>query len=471
MPIEILMPALSPTMTEGNITIWHKKEGDVVSSGEIIAEIETDKATMEVEAVDEGILGKILIPEGSEGVQVNTVIGLILADGEDAASMEKELANSVEAISTEIIAEEGVVSLSDPSHKNLATPLARRIAEQEGIDLASINGTGAHGKITRVDVQRLVNKNDSLQGGISNFVGEKQIGDRKFSSPLARHMASEAGLSLESISGTGPGGRVLKADVLNAQFLKEPMGFPNKIEGSAVSTKLSAPGDEDYELVPMSRMRKVVAERMVHSKSTVPHFYLTVDCEIDELLKIQEQLNQRMEKDKLSVNDFVIRACALALMEVPEGNLCWHGDGMIRKYKTADISIAVALDEGLITPIICHAEQKGLVEISSEMRDLASRARGGKLLPAEFQGGSFSISNLGMFGIKQFDAVINEPQGAILAVGAGEQRPVAKKNEVAIATVMSCTLSCDHRVIDGAIGARLLGSIKRFIEYPPIMLL
>ena len=284
-------------------------------------------------------------------------------------------------------------------------------------------------------------------------------------------------MELSAIAGTGPGGRIVKADVDKAKTAPAPAAAPALAPSAApapVTQPASAPAvsGDDYELVPLNTMRKVVAERMAHSKSTVPHFYLTVDCEIDEMLKVRKQLNERLgDEGPLSVNDFIIRACGLALMEVPEANAGWEGDGMMRRYRAADISVAVALEGGLITPIVRGADQKGLAEISVTMKDLAARAREGKLAPEEYQGGSFTISNLGMFGIKQFDAVINEPQGCILAVGAGEPRPVVKDGELAVATVMSCTLSCDHRVVDGATGAKLLGAIKRLIEYPPAMLL
>ena len=476
MPVKILMPALSPTMTEGNLATWHKKEGDAIASGDVLAEIETDKATMDVEAVDEGTLGKILVPDGTESVQVNTVIGLILEDGEDSASLESaETASAAPAPAPTAEAVPAAVPLTAPvsvSGDVVATPLAKRMAEQAGLDIASILGTGARGKITRADVELAMGGSNGTAQPILVAPAATASGDRIFVSPLARRLAAEAGLDLAAIAGTGPGGRIVKADVVKAQAAPPAAAAaPASAEAAPTPAPTPAASGDDYDIVPMSTMRKVVAERMVHSKSNVPHFYLTVDCEIDELLKVRSQLNERLEDGKLSVNDFVIRACAMALMEVPEANAAWEGDGKMRRYKTADISIAVALDEGLITPIIRHAERKGLAEISTDMKDLATRAKDGKLMPEEYQGGSFSISNLGMFGIKQFDAVINEPQGAILAVGAGEPRPVVRNSELAVATVMSCTLSCDHRVVDGATGAKLLSAIKRLIEYPPTMLL
>jgi pyruvate dehydrogenase E2 component (dihydrolipoamide acetyltransferase) len=348
------------------------------------------------------------------------------------------------------------------------------MAEQAGLDVNAITGTGAHGKITKADVEA------AIAGGApaaAPGIPSAASGDRVLASPLARKLATEANIDLSAIAGSGPGGRVVKADVDRAKAAPPPAASAPSAAPSAALAAAAEPArapdlsGDDFELVPMNTMRKVVAERMAHSKSTVPHFYLTVDCEIDEMLKVRKQLNEKLGDKPLSVNDFVIKACAQALMEVPEANAGWEGDGMMRRYRTADISVAVALEGGLITPIVRRAEQKGLAEVSVTMKDLALRAREGKLAPEEYQGGSFTISNLGMFGIKQFDAVINEPQGCILAVGAGEQRPVVKNGELAIATVMSCTLSCDHRVVDGATGALLLGAIKRLIEYPPAMLL
>ena len=476
MPVKILMPALSPTMTEGNLATWHKKEGDNIASGDVLAEIETDKATMEVEAVDEGTLGKILVPDGTEAVQVNTVIGLILEDGEDASALDGAQTEPPAPAASPAPTPEAapVASPASASGDVVATPLARRMAEQAGLDIGAIPGTGARGKITRADVELAMGGgNGSGATTPVASVAPAASGDRIFASPLARRMAAEAGLDIAAIGGTGPGGRIVKADVVKAQSAPPAAAAPAAaLSGPAAAAIPAAPGD-DYEILPMSTMRKVVAERMVHSKSNVPHFYLTVDCEIDELLKVRKALNERGEKAgiKLSVNDFIIRACALALMEVPEANAGFESEGQMRLYSRADISIAVAIKGGLITPIIRGANEKGLSQISGEMKDLATRAKDSKLAPEEYQGGSFSISNLGMFGIKQFDAVINEPQGCILAVGAGEPRPVVKNGEIVPATVMSCTLSCDHRVVDGATGALLLSAIKRLIEYPPAMLL
>ncbi len=464
MPVKILMPALSPTMTEGNLARWLKKEGDEISPGDVLAEIETDKATMEVEAIDEGTLGKIVVGDGAEGVRVNEVIGYILEDGEDVSAIEDEPAAEPAETPRPAGAEKPAPAAAPASSGNddiAITPLARRIADQAGVDIGSIEGTGARGKITRADVEA------AIGGKPGSKAASVEKGNRVFASPLARRLAKEAGLELGGIAGSGPNGRIVKADVEKARSAPKP-------EAPAAATAAAEiPASEAYEIVKMSTMRKVIAERMAHSKSTVPHFYLTVDCEIDELLKVRKALNERGEKAgvKLSVNDFIIRACALALMEVPEANAGFEAEGLVRRYSRADISVAVAIDGGLITPIIRNANGKGLAQISEEMKDLAGRARDGKLMPEEYQGGSFSISNLGMFGVKQFDAVINEPQGCILAVGAGEARPVVKNGEIVPATVMSCTLSVDHRVVDGAMGAQLLAAIKRLIEYPPAMLL
>jgi len=492
MPINILMPALSPTMTEGNLARWHKKEGDTVNAGDVIAEIETDKATMEVEAADSGVLGKIVVPEGTQNVKVNAVIGMLLAEGEDAkaaAAAPKadapkgapDTAAAAPAKAAPAAAKPAAPAPQPAAHAGnggsapAASPLARRIAAQSGIDLSGLSGTGAHGKVMRADVE-------AAMGGGTAHAPAGDGGDRVFASPLARRMAAQAGLDLATVGGSGPDGRIVKADVEAALAAPRPAAArPAAAPAAAMPTEkpkpapaarpAPAPGVRpEPELVPLTAMRRVIAERMAHAKSTVPHFYETVDCEIDELLKVRAQLNERVKDNKISVNDFVVRACALALREVPEANVSFQ-DGQMLKYGTVDISVAVALDGGLITPIVFDADRKGLAQIAAEMKDLAARARAMKLQPHEYQGGSFSISNLGMFGIKQFDAVINEPQAGILAVGAGEQRPVVKNGALAVATVMTITLSCDHRVVDGAIGAKLLVAIKRLIEYPPAMLL
>jgi pyruvate dehydrogenase E2 component (dihydrolipoamide acetyltransferase) len=437
----------------------------------VLAEIETDKATMEVEAVDEGVLGKIVVPDGTEAVQVNAVIGMILEEGEDASALDSAHAAAPAPKAEAPAAASPAPAPTPGSHGGgNATPLARRVAEQAGVDIAGVPGTGGHGRVTRADVEK------AAGGGVGMTAPRADKGERVFASPLARKMAADNSLDLAAVAGSGPDGRIVKADIEAALAAPRPAAAAAPTAAPAVAAKGPAPAassGDAFDIVPLTTMRKVIAERMTHAKSTVPHFYLTVDCEIDELLKIRKTLNERGEKQgvRLSVNDLVIKACAAALMEVPAANVGWVGDGTMRKYRRADISIAVALDSGLITPIIRGAESKGLAAISAEMKDIAERARDGKLVPEEYQGGSFSISNLGMFGIKQFDAVINEPQACILAVGAGEQRPVVKNGELAVATVMSCTLSCDHRVVDGATGAQLLAAIKRLIEYPAAMLL
>ena len=415
MPINILMPALSPTMTEGNLAKWLKSEGDPVEAGEVIAEIETDKATMEVEAVDEGVLGKIVVPEGAEGVAVNAVIGVLLAEGEDAGAIEDA-----------------------PAPPETPEPGAEPAPE-------------APPKISESVAERVP--------------ARPVPGERVAASPLARRMATQAGLELSAIQGSGPKGRIVKADieaVLASGAAAAPTGVPARAPAVAASA-------ED-RTVRLSTMRRVIADRMTESKATVPHFYLTVDCEVDELLKVRREINDRIEGARVSVNDIVIRACALALREVPAANVSWAGEGTMTQHGSVDISVAVAVPGGLVTPIVRNADAKGLVGIAAEMKELATRAREGKLLPDEYQGGSFSISNLGMYGVRSFDAVINPPQACILAVGAAEPRPVVRDGEIVPATVMTCTLSVDHRVVDGATGAELLGAIKRNIEYPPAML-
>jgi len=426
MPIDILMPALSPTMTEGKLAKWHKKEGDEVKAGDIIAEIETDKATMEFEAVDEGKIGKILVAEGSEGVAVNTPIAVLLEEGESASDV-KAAPKKAEA-------------------KAEAAPAPK--AEEK--------------------------KAEAPKPEAAPVAPAAKSGDRVFASPLARRMAQQAGIDLKNVQGSGPHGRIVKADVEKA-----PAGAKAApaAAGKAAAPVASGPGARQladllkmpYKLEPLSGMRKTIARRLTESKQTVPHFYLTIDTEIDELLALRKRLNDKTDA-KISVNDFVIRAVALALKKVPTANASYDDSGMMY-YEHADISVAVATPNGLITPIIKAAEGKGLTQIASEMKDLAARARDGKLKPEEYQGGTFSISNLGMFGIKQFEAVINPPQGCILAIGAGEQRPIVKNGQIVPATIMTCTLSVDHRAVDGAVGAQFLQAFKGFIDDPLTMLL
>lgn len=497
MSIKILMPALSPTMTEGNLAKWHVKEGDQVNPGDVIAEIETDKATMEVESIDEGIVGKILVAEGTEGVPVNQTIGILLEDGEDAAAADAAPSEPPAETPPEAPAQTPTQAATDapaeaaPAETALAaapatggdvkaSPLARRIAEQAGVDLGAVQGSGAHGKVVRSDVEAAMSGGGpgaqqsgveiSPTGALPPAVDAD--GNRVFASPLARRMAAQAGIDMAGVQGSGPDGRIVKRDIDDAVSRGvASVVEPEASTGGAPAEELTPARGETSEIVKLSTMRKVIAERMTESKTQVPHFYLTMDCELDELLKVRKALNAAQEDVKISVNDFVIRACAMGLMEVPAANVAFEGEGVMRQFHTADISVAVAIPGGLITPIVRAAEQKGFKQISADMKDLATRARDGKLAPEEYQGGSFSVSNLGMFGVKQFDAVINPPQACILAVGAGEQRPVVKDGEIVPATVMSCTLSVDHRVVDGAIGAELLAAIKRYIENPALMLL
>jgi pyruvate dehydrogenase E2 component (dihydrolipoamide acetyltransferase) len=464
MPTNVLMPALSPTMTEGKIARWLKKEGDTVKSGDTLAEIETDKATMEVEAVDEGKLGRILVPGGTENVKVNTPIAVILGEGESASTIQSAPAA---APAPKPAAAPSAPAPAPSGAAPAATPLAQRIAQQSGIDLRSVQGTGPGGKVTRADVAGSPGEAHAPAG---------DHGGRVIASPLAKRLAQQAGLDLSRVAGTGPGGRIVKADV-EAAVARGPAAAPRVVAPTAPAARPAPPpsGPTPYHVVPASTIRKVIAKRITEAKQTIPHFYLTVDCEIDALLKGRAALNaQAPEKGdgayKLSVNDFVIKAAALALRKIPTANTSWSDAGIVQ-YEREDISVAVATPAGLITPIVFDAGNKGLIQISNEMRELGKRARDGKLKPEEFQGGTFSISNLGMYGIKHFEAIINPPQACILAVGTAEQRPVVKNGQLAVATVMSCTLSCDHRVVDGALGAELLVAFKKLIEEPLSMLL
>jgi pyruvate dehydrogenase E2 component (dihydrolipoamide acetyltransferase) len=426
MPIQILMPALSPTMTEGNLAKWHKAEGDTVESGDVIAEIETDKATMEVEAVDEGIMGKILVAEGTAAVPVNQAIAVLLEEGEDASALD------------------GMAAAPAPAAAPAAAP-EDAPAPQAPVAAAPPPPAAS------------------------------PKGDRVFASPLAKRLAQNGGIDIAAVSGTGPHGRVVKRDVEAAIASGGAAVAPQTTTAPAPSTTPSAviideTGLPPYREEPHSTMRKVIAKRLTESKQTVPHFYLTVDCELDNLLAMRKNLNSRSDEYKISVNDFIIRAVALALKKVPAANGMWTDDAM-RYFDRSDVSVAVAIPGGLITPVIRDAGSKGLAVISGEMKDLAGRARDGKLMPEEYQGGSFTISNLGMFGINSFSAIINPPQACILAVGAGEQRAVVKDGALAVATVMSCTLAVDHRVVDGAVGAEFMAAFKPLIEDPVAMLL
>ncbi len=418
MTIEILMPALSPTMTEGTLAKWHKGEGEKVAPGDIIAEIETDKATMEVEAVDGGMLSKILVVEGTAEVQVNQVIAVLLEDGEDSSALDAAVANAAKAKDDRATAE-----------------------------------------VVKPETQAATTASPARAEATQSSSAQKPNGDKRmFASPLARRLAAKAGLNLSIIRGSGPHGRIVKADVDAAVAAPAPAGAP-------APTK-----DADFELVPHTAMRKAIARRLTESKQTVPHFYLTVDCQIDQLLETRKELNSRSDAYKISVNDMIIKMCAQALIEVPAANAAWSEEGA-RYFKSADIAVAVAVPGGLITPIIRGAQGKGLRIISDEMKELVGRAREGKLKPEEYDGGTFSVSNLGMFGIREFAAVINPPQACILAVGAGEKRPVVTDGALGIATVMTCTLSVDHRVVDGAVGAEFLAALRSLIESPLSLML
>ena len=442
MATAILMPALSPTMTEGKLAQWLKAEGDVVAAGDVLAEIETDKATMEVEAVDEGVLAKIVVPGGTEGVAVNAVIAVLADEGEDAAGVDVDALSTMPSPAPIAAPSAAPASASEPTPAPAPAPPAPVAAPTPApIPLPTPAPTPA--PATRV-----------------------------FASPLARRLAGDAGIDLTAVAGSGPRGRIVKKDV-EAAIAAGPVPAavaPAIAGGPTPAPAGDLPGMPGYDAIPHSMMRKTIARRLTESKQTAPHFYLTVDCRIDELLDLRKKLNANANDYKLSVNDLIIRAAALALKEVPEANASWFEDA-VRMWHTVDISVAVAIDGGLITPIIRGAEGKGLKAISSEMKDLAERARIGKLAPEEYQGGTFSISNLGMFGIKEFSAVINPPQGAILAVGAGEPRPVVVDGALAVGTVMTCTLSVDHRVVDGAVGAAFMQVFKGLIEEPLKMLL
>lgn len=436
MPINVLMPALSPTMTEGNVASWLKNEGDQIAPGDLLCEIETDKATMEVEAVDEGTLGKIVVPAGTEGIPVNAIIGVILEEGEDASALD----------GLELAAPAAAPAAPAPAEAPQAAPVAAMPAPSAPVAPAA---------------------------PIAQAAPVAAAGGRVLASPLARRMAEQSGLDLATVQGSGPGGRIIKADIETAiasgASAAPAMAAP---VASAAAPAPAVPGSA-YEDVSISTMRKVIAQRLQESKQQVPHFYLTVDCEIDKLLEVRKDLNSRSDSYKVSVNDFVVRASALSLRRVPACNASWLEGGALRQYHTVDISVAVAIEDGLITPIVRNADHKGLASISEEVRALATRARAKPmgLDPEEYQGGTFSISNLGMFGIKNFQAVINPPQAMILAVGQGEQRPVVKDGALAVATVMSCTLSVDHRVVDGAAAAEFLQVFKGLIQDPLTMLL
>jgi pyruvate dehydrogenase E2 component (dihydrolipoamide acetyltransferase) len=444
MATNILMPALSPTMTEGTLTRWLKKEGDSIKAGDVIAEIETDKATMEVEAVDEGVLGKILVADGSPNIAVNAPIAILVEEGE-------------------------------PVPSGAAAPAAAPAPQQQ--------------EPPKTEVASPTPKTEpapGLKAPAGN--GHDTSGERIFASPLARRMAQQADIDLRSLKGSGPNGRIIRADIeaarkggavpaAEAPAPAAPAAAPAVAPpaappvGKATAPAITAP----HKLVPHTSMRKVIARRLSEAKATIPHFYVSMDIEIDALIALMNQLNAKAPKEgpgaySITINDLVIKAAAATLREIPTVNASWTDDGMVF-YDDVDVSVAVAIPDGLITPIIRKADQKGLATISREMKDLAGRARAGKLKPEEFQGGGFSISNMGMFGVTEFSAIINPPQGAILAVAAGQKRPVVRNDALAIATVMTCTLSVDHRVVDGALGAQWLRAFKRLVEDPLGLLL
>jgi pyruvate dehydrogenase E2 component (dihydrolipoamide acetyltransferase) len=434
MATNILMPALSPTMTEGTLARWLKKEGEPVRAGDIIAEIETDKATMEVEAVDEGVLGKILVADGTAGVKVNEPIAILVEEGEPVpVAAAKQVPAPVRSPAPE-------AALPAAPQPKAVTPPAPDAGRGNGQDLA----------------------------------GQERI----FASPLARRMALQAGIDLRTLTGSGPNGRVIKADIEAAIAGVRPVGGPPPVTEAPTTAPPSStplPISAPHTLVPNSSLRKVIARRLTEAKQTVPHFYVSMDIEIDALLKLREELNAKSPKEgpstfRLSVNDMLIKAAAITLRRIPKVNASYTDDAIVL-YDDVDISVAVSIPDGLITPIVRKAEQKGLAAISNEMKDLIARARAGKLKPEEFQGGGFSISNMGMYGVSEFAAIINPPQAAILAVAAGQQRPVVKVGALAIATVMTCTLSIDHRVVDGALGAEWLAAFKGIVEDPLSLML
>jgi pyruvate dehydrogenase E2 component (dihydrolipoamide acetyltransferase) len=446
MPTEILMPALSPTMEKGNLAKWLKKEGDKVKSGDVIAEIETDKATMELEAVDEGTLAKILVPEGSQDIAVNSVIAVLAGEGEDSKSAVASASQTAPPQQPEKPAAQ--------ARQPIAPPHAESPAPKPAQPARPTAGSNEHGA------------------------------NRVFASPLARRMAKEAGIDLARVRGSGPGGRVVAHDIEDAKSgkgLKAPGAAVSAAPAPAIAPSMSDQHiralyeDGSYEIVPHDGMRRTIAQRLTMSTQTIPHFYLTMDCNIDKLLAAREEINAVAPKGadgkpayKLSVNDFVIKALALALQRVPNTNVSWTETGML-KHVHSDVGVAVAMPGGLITPIIRKSEIKSLSAISSEMKDFATRARARKLKPHEYQGGTTAVSNLGMYGIKHFNAVINPPHATILAVGASEERAIVKNGTIESAHIMSVTMSCDHRAVDGALGAELIGAFKAFIENPVMM--
>jgi pyruvate dehydrogenase E2 component (dihydrolipoamide acetyltransferase) len=471
MPTNILMPALSPTMEKGNLAKWLKKEGDKVAPGDVLAEIETDKATMEVEAVDEGVLAKIVVPEGTADVPVNDIIAVLAGEGEDPKAAAGNAASAQKAAPADKKNADAVTPSPQPSppRGEGARPAAQQAQASSPLPAGERSPPQAPG------------------GGAPTPAAQATNGHaRTFSSPLARRLAKEAGIDIGRVQGSGPHGRVIARDVEQARTgkgLKAPTAAPGAAPTAATPPAQALSDDKvralfaegSYEVVPHDNMRRVIAQRLTLSTQTIPHFYLTIDCNLDKLLAAREEINASAPKDKegkpaykLSVNDFVIKALALALQRIPNANVSWTDSGML-KHKHSDVGVAVAMPGGLITPIIRNAEQKSLSVISGEMKDFATRARARKLKPEEYQGGTTAVSNLGMYGIKDFTAVINPPHATILAVGAGEERAVVRGGKVEVANMMSVTLSCDHRAVDGALGAELIGAFKVLIENPVMM--
>ncbi len=434
MPIEILMPALSPTMskTGGKIVKWHKKEQDKVEVGDVIAEIETDKAIMEFESIDEGVLAKILVTEGTSGVPVNQPIALMLEEGEDESALNNYTSTSINsAVKKEVT--KSAVDNQKSEHQDLnGKPISH----------------------SSVSFQRVTPESNPSMSSQCLTLGSRKEEDTKTTegrikiSPLAKKIAQNEGVNVQQLKGTGPYGRIIKADVL---------------ESLSSGTRTESP-----EIVEVSNMRQVIAQRLTESKQNVPHFYLTVDCQVDKLISLKNEINSADENNKVTINDLIIKAVAFSMKKFPDINSSWI-DNKILKYSNVDISIAVALDDGLITPIVKNADKKGILSISKEVKDLVSRARSGKLKPEEFQGGGFTISNLGMFGIKAFSAIINPPQSCIMAVGASKKQPIVMNEKIEIAEIMTVTLSVDHRAVDGALGAKFLNAFKHYIENPLVM--
>lgn len=481
MPIAIKMPALSPTMEEGTLAKWLVKVGDKVSSGDIMAEIETDKATMEFEAVDEGTIAHIQVEEGTENVAVGTIIATLAEEGEDAGSVEAMGGSEANpapkpAPTPEPAPEPTPAAKKDDGIK--ISPSARKLAEEKGVDVSTLVGSGPDGRIVKSDIENAPAGTAPKASQVPAATAPAPTpapaasGERIVASPLARRIAEQKGLDLSQIKGSGPNGRIVKADVENAKPGEAAAPAPAASAPAPTPAPAAAPaGAQDFgiphEVEKLSTMRKVIAKRLTESKQTVPHIYLTVDIRLDALLKLRSELNAALEPQgvKLSVNDMLIKALGKSLELVPACNVQFAGDNML-KFKRADISVAVSIPNGLITPIVEDAGAKAMSKISTEMKDLAGRAKEGKLAPEEFQGGTASLSNMGMFGIKQFEAVINPPQGMIMAIGAGEKRPYVVDDSLQIASVMSATGSFDHRAIDGADGAQLMKAFKELCEAP-----